>query len=41
MRVPARNNTSAVTISNPGIEIHAGVGSAMTANGPSETRHRN
>jgi len=25
-----------VTINNPGIEIHAGVGSATTANGPSE-----
>lgn len=37
MRVPARNNTNAVTINNPGIEIQAGVGSATTANGPSET----
>ena len=34
--VPAANSTSAVTIINPGIEIHAGVGSATTAKGPSD-----
>ena|SRR5215510_9801607 len=36
MRTPARSITTAVTISNPGTEIHAGVGSATTAKGPSE-----
>ena len=30
------NKTSTVTISNPGMEIQAGVGSATTANGPSD-----
>ena len=36
IRVPAASKTSAVRITNPGTEIHAGVGSPTTASGPSE-----
>ena len=36
MRELAAIRTRTVTISSPGIEIHAGVGSATTANGPSD-----
>jgi hypothetical protein len=36
MRRLAIIKTSTVTISNPGMEIQAGVGSATTANGPSD-----
>jgi hypothetical protein len=36
MRLLATNKTSRVTISKPGTEIHAGVGSATTASGPSD-----
>ena len=36
MRLLARNKTNAVTTNNAGIEIQAGVGSATTANGPSD-----